>query len=103
MSTTSHPPPPQTPPPPPLPYLNSTITSTLAPLSLQSFVTLSLTLDGRDKITKVIAYLSRLLSYYYLVTGSPSSSLRWTNLKSKLQESHWNGGENYWSRWFLDI
>eukprot|EP00519_Triparma_laevis_P012051 CAMPEP_0182500546 /NCGR_PEP_ID=MMETSP1321-20130603/9471_1 /TAXON_ID=91990 /ORGANISM="Bolidomonas sp., Strain RCC1657" /LENGTH=257 /DNA_ID=CAMNT_0024705005 /DNA_START=115 /DNA_END=884 /DNA_ORIENTATION=- len=86
MSTTSLPPqtPPQT---PPLPSLNSTITSTLAPLSLQSFVTLSLTLDGRDKITKVIAYLSRLLSYYYLLTNSPHSSLRFSNLKSKLQES----------------
>ncbi|GMH75213.1 hypothetical protein TL16_g06688 [Triparma laevis f. inornata] len=73
--------------PPKLPSLPSTVVSTLAPPSIQSFVTLSLTLDGRDKITKVIAYLSRLLAYWYITQGNTEESLRWSGLKTALQMS----------------
>jgi Peroxisomal biogenesis factor 11 (PEX11) len=37
----------------------------VSPWYLQSWVLLSLTLDGRDKITKFLQYLSRLLAYLY--------------------------------------
>lgn len=43
----------------------SSIHSKASPLALQSWIAVSLTLDGRDKITKVIQYTSRLLGYYY--------------------------------------
>ena len=36
-----------------------------SPFLVGSWTALSLTLDGRDKITKFLQYLSRLLAYYY--------------------------------------
>ena len=51
-----------------------------SPLKLSSWVALSLTLDGRDKITKVIQYSSRLLGWYY-------NSKRWRILQTKLTEA----------------
>lgn len=52
----------------------SSIASKATPLALKSWVTLSLTLDGRDKITKLIQYTSRLLGYYFEVLAVSCSS-----------------------------
>jgi len=43
----------------------TSIQNKCTPFKLKSWVALSLTLDGRDKITKVIQYTSRLFAYYY--------------------------------------
>ena len=43
----------------------TSISSKASPFVLKSWVALSLTLDGRDKITKVIQYTSRFLGFYY--------------------------------------
>ena len=45
--------------------LKASIRSKASPLTLSSWIAVALTLDGRDKITKVIQYTSRLLGYYY--------------------------------------
>lgn len=41
-----------------------------SPMSFKNWIDLSLTLDGRDKITKVIQYASRLLGSYYESSAS---------------------------------
>ena len=51
-----------------------------SPWKLSSWIALSLTLDGRDKITKVIQYSSRLLGWYY-------NSKQWRILQTKLTEA----------------
>jgi len=58
----------------------------MKPLNLSNFVAMTLTLDGRDKVTKIIAYLSRLLAFYYS-SRSPNLSSRLASLKSALQMS----------------
>lgn len=47
--------------------LTSSIDSKASPYVLKSWTLLSQTLDGRDKITKIIQYTSRFLGYYYEV------------------------------------
>ena len=47
---------------------------------VRSWIALSLTLDGRDKITKVLQYSARLLAWYY-------GSQRFANLKVSLTNS----------------
>jgi len=56
-----------------------------SPLQLQSWCKLLLTLDGRDKFTKVLQYWSRLLAWW-LVTGS-SAQKRANSLKVSLTTS----------------
>ena len=64
-------PPPPSPPPPhpaqqiPLVCLQAGLSRKSSPSVLKSWIALSLTLDGRDKITKVLQYASRLLAWYY--------------------------------------
>lgn len=45
--------------------LQTSLSSKSSPFALKPWVSLSQTLDGRDKITKVIQYTSRLLGFYY--------------------------------------
>lgn len=50
---------------------------------MQSWIALSLTLDGRDKMTKVIQYASRLLGFYYeslvlSLTASKFEAMQWS-------------------------
>lgn len=70
----------------PLPSLYSTVSATVSPLTLASWVKLSSSLDGRDKITKIIAYLSRLLAWYYKsVLLLPDAAAKFTALKNTVQ------------------
>lgn len=58
-----------------------------SPFSMKSWTSLALTLDGRDKITKVIQYVARLLAWWFAGTGSESLSLRYANLYKSLSTS----------------
>jgi hypothetical protein len=63
-----------------------------SPLELKSWIALSLTLDGRDKITKVLQYLSRFLGWYCLIKGGSAvynqrQSIRFTALYKALANS----------------
>lgn len=55
----------------------SSIASKATPLAMENWVKLSLTLDGRDKITKLVQYTSRLIGYYFevLARSYPASAL----------------------------
>uniref|UniRef100_A0A7S1UMR9 Uncharacterized protein n=1 Tax=Grammatophora oceanica TaxID=210454 RepID=A0A7S1UMR9_9STRA len=55
------------------------------PTSLAPWIKLSLTLDGRDKITKVLQYSARLLAYLY--RGNPALQSKFTALKASLTTS----------------
>ena len=64
--------PPPLPPPPhhpvqqiPFVCLRAGISRKASPSYLKSWIALSLTLDGRDKVTKILQYGSRLLAWYY--------------------------------------
>lgn len=63
----------------------TSISSKASPFTLKSWIALSLTLDGRDKITKVIQYTSRFLGFYYetlakgMIQDSSSSSSNESN------------------------
>jgi hypothetical protein len=58
------------------------------PLALSSWTALSLTLDGRDKLTKVFQYVTRLLGWW-LAGGSSNNnaSQRFLNLSKSLSNS----------------
>ena len=64
-------------------------------LSLKSWVALSLTLDGRDKITKLIQYLCKFIGWYYeslFLSSLPENNLlqkanRFRKLQKSLTES----------------
>jgi hypothetical protein len=47
-----------------------------SPWKLTSWIALSLTLDGRDKITKTLQYLSRMLGWWFLAMGAKNASSR---------------------------
>ena len=53
-------------------------------LSLKSWTALALTLDGRDKITKVFQYASRLLAWWFAGTGRNHMSIRFGELYKSL-------------------
>ena len=54
----------------PLICLSAGLSRKASPSQLKSWVALSLTLDGRDKITKCCQYASRLLAWYYETLAS---------------------------------
>ena len=62
----------------------TSLSSKASPFLLPSWIALSLTLDGRDKLTKVIQYTSRLLGYYYetlaTATGAADTATTATNI-----------------------
>lgn len=51
---------------PPIISLQQGLQTKATPLALASWVKLALTLDGRDKITKICQYSARLLAWFYL-------------------------------------
>ncbi len=57
------------------------------PLSLKSWTALALTLDGRDKITKVFQYASRFLAWWFAGNGSKHMALRFAELYKSLSMS----------------
>lgn len=57
----------------PLLCISSAFCDKASPYYPSSFIPMSLTLDGRDKITKVLQYSSRFLVWFYS-SSSPSSS-----------------------------
>ncbi len=59
---------------PELQSFKTSVSSKASPLQLKSWIALSLTLDGRDKITKVVQYISRLLGFYYETLAASSGS-----------------------------
>jgi hypothetical protein len=56
------------------------------PLALKSWAALALTLDGRDKITKVLQYASRLLGWWF-IGRSKNQAMRFTTLYKQLANS----------------
>ena len=64
----------------------TSLRSKKSPWSTKPWIDLSLTLDGRDKITKVIQYTSRLLGFYYeslLSLNTSASDAKQLALKAK--------------------
>jgi hypothetical protein len=57
------------------------------PLALKSWAALSLTLDGRDKLTKVFQYVTRLLGWWLTGSGFKNGSQRFLNLSKALSTS----------------
>ena len=58
------------------------------PLALKSWAALSLTLDGRDKLTKVFQYITRLLGWWLAGSGSVKhASQRFLSLSKALSTS----------------
>ena len=54
---------------PPIVSLQQGLGKKATPLALASWVKLALTLDGRDKITKVCQYSARMLAWWYIGTN----------------------------------
>jgi len=68
--------------------LSEGLSKKASPCSLSSWVALSLTLDGRDKITKTIQYMCRLLSWWYsTILSSNKAALPYANLYKSLANS----------------
>jgi hypothetical protein len=65
--------------------LTSALSLKRSPIRGDSWIDLVLTLDGRDKVTKVLQYMARLLAWYY--QSSPDRSRRWSALKASLTQS----------------
>jgi Peroxisomal biogenesis factor 11 (PEX11) len=57
------------------------------PFALKSWTSLALTLDGRDKITKLFQYICRLLSWWYASRGSKQLAHKFLSLSSSLSNS----------------
>lgn len=55
-----------------------------SPLALKSWTSLALTLDGRDKITKVLQYTARFLGFWFAGRNNMSQALRFTSLYKTL-------------------
>jgi hypothetical protein len=54
---------------------------------LKNWVALALTLDGRDKITKIVQYVARLLSWWFAGRGRINQAQRFASLKNSLTTS----------------
>jgi hypothetical protein len=66
------------------------VTKKASPYALQSWSALALTLDGRDKITKVLQYSSRFLGWWFAAgsnNGNNGHSQRFLNLYKSLSTS----------------
>ena len=63
----------------PLICLHAGLSRKASPSHLKSWIALSLTLDGRDKLTKVLQYGSRLLAWYYETVASSIGGSLLTN------------------------
>eukprot|EP00980_Cylindrotheca_fusiformis_P027112 scaffold18886_cov108-Cylindrotheca_fusiformis.AAC.3 len=58
-----------------------------SPLAIKSWASLALTLDGRDKITKVLQYVSRFLGWWFAGGRFNNQSLRFNALYKTLANS----------------
>lgn len=77
--------------------LKTSFASKASPIFLKSWIAMVLTLDGRDKVTKVIQYSSRLLVHYYKSMANRygadfsalylSKATRFANLQKSLTSS----------------
>jgi hypothetical protein len=72
-------------PPLPIASLSAGLRRKESALTVQPWVALALTLDGRDKLTKMMQYLSRLLAF--VLTSHPTHSKRFAGLKVSLTNS----------------
>lgn len=70
--------------PVPLVSLSSGLKHKASPLELHSWVALALTLDGRDKVTKVLQYSARTLAWWFVGTNQAQ---RFNALKTSLTNS----------------
>jgi len=71
----------------PLPPLFPTVAASVAsPINLTPWVGMACTLDGRDKITKVAAYSSRFLAFWY-AASDPAAASKFGDLKAHLTMS----------------
>jgi hypothetical protein len=68
----------------PIVSLSSGLKQKASPLELHSWVSLALTLDGRDKVTKVCQYMARTLAWWYAGTNQAQ---RFNALKVSLTNS----------------
>jgi len=73
-------------------YLSETVPAGLAtkktPYSIPNWIKLSTSLDGRDKITKVIQYACRIIGWYYeSQLNNPLGGERWRSLQKSLTSS----------------
>ena len=68
----------------PIVSLSSGLKQKASPLELHSWVALALTLDGRDKLTKLCQYMARTLAWWYAGTNQAQ---RFNALKVSLTTS----------------
>jgi hypothetical protein len=71
----------------PLVYWKEGLSKKVSVFSLSNWAALSLTLDGRDKITKTLQYLCRLLVWWYGRGNNKSRALPFNNLYKSLGTS----------------
>jgi len=73
----------------PLVSLSDGLNKKASGYTAQSWISLSLTLDGRDKITKVVQYTARLLSWWFgqKAMNNPAHSERFKNLYKAVAQS----------------
>ena len=67
-------------------FLEVGLAKKLSPNAIKPWATLALTLDGRDKITKVLQYSTRLLGWYF-ASRNPHQSQRFLSLYKSLANS----------------
>jgi Peroxisomal biogenesis factor 11 (PEX11) len=72
---------------PPSSILRLALQSKDTPFALKSWNSMVLTLDGRDKITKLFQYLCRLLSWWFAGRGRNQLSLKFLGLSTSLSNS----------------
>ena len=68
----------------PLVSLSSGLKNKASPYMLQPWAALSMTLDGRDNITKIFQYASRLLVFWFARLGCTTEAQRFNALQSNL-------------------
>ena len=72
---------------PPPSCLRLALQSKDTPFALKSWNSMALTLDGRDKITKIFQYLCRLLSWWLAGRGRKQLALKFLGLSTSLSNS----------------
>ncbi|KAG7349450.1 peroxisomal biogenesis factor 11 PEX11 [Nitzschia inconspicua] len=73
-------------------FITTGLQKKASPWKIENWIALSLTLDGRDKITKTLSYVSRLMAWWILAYGAKTAfnkhqSLRFTNFYKALANS----------------
>lgn len=55
--------------------------------SISSIMSMIHTLDGRDKISKLLQYMSRFIAYYYVLNNQVDNAKRFNDMKSSISNS----------------